>query len=82
MARLWQFSLRSLLAVVAVLSVPCWMLTYRDASVRFWAVALLGPILGGCAGYLAASWAGVWHGVAIGTLLTMIVAFVWITLLR
>jgi len=82
MARLWQFSLRSLLAVVAVLSVPCWMLTYRDASVRFWATALLGPILGGCAGYLAASWAGVWHGVAIGTLLTMIAAFFWITLLR
>jgi len=82
MPRRWQFTLRSLFGVVAVLSVPFWMLTYRDASVRFWAVALLGPILGGCAGYLAASWAGVWHGIALATLLTMIAAFVWITLLR
>ncbi len=82
MARLWQFNLRSLLAVVAVLSVSCWMMTYPDKSVRFWAVVLLGPILGGCAGYLAANWAGVWHGIAIGTLLTMIVAFVWIILPR
>lgn len=82
MPRLWQFSLRSLFAVVAVLSVPCWMLTYRDASVRFWTVVLLGPILGGCAGFLAANWAGVWHGVAIGTLTMVVVALVWITLLR
>ena len=29
MARPWQFSLKSLLAVIAVLSVPFWMVTNR-----------------------------------------------------
>ena len=71
MARPWQFSLKSLLAVTAVLSVPFWMVTHDDKSVRFWGLVLLGPIACGCAGHLAAGWAGIWPGIVIGTALTL-----------
>ena len=73
MARPWQFSLKSLLAVIAVLSVPFWMVTNSDESVRFWGKVLLGPILCGCAGYLAAGWGGIWPGIAIGAILTAVI---------
>lgn len=70
MARPWQFSLKSLLVVMAVLSVPFWMVTNRDGAVRFWGLVLLGPIGCGCAGFLAAGWGGIWPGIAIGAILT------------
>jgi hypothetical protein len=70
MVRPWQFSLKSLLAVTAVLSVPFWMVTNRDVAVRFWGWVLLGPMACGCAGYLAAGWGGIWPGIAIGAILT------------
>ena len=73
MARPWQFSLKSLLAVIAVLSVPFWMVTNSDESVRFWGKVLLGPILCGCAGHLAAGWGGIWPGIAIGAILTAVI---------
>ena len=73
MARPWQFSLKSLLAVMAVLSVPFWMVTNADKSVRFWGLVLLGPILCGCAGYLAAGWGGIWPGIAVGAILTAVI---------
>jgi len=70
MASPWQFSLKSLLTVMAVLAVPMWMVTRDDKSIHFWGLVLLGPILCGCAGHLAAGWAGIWPGIAMGAILT------------
>ena len=67
--RRWQFHLRGLLSVITVLAVPFWLMANRDVAVRFWGVVLLVPILGGCAGYLAAGGAGLWPGVCLAVLL-------------
>jgi hypothetical protein len=74
MQRRWQFGLRSLLGVMAVLAVPFWLLTNPDADVRFWAALLIVPIAGGCAGYLAAGSSGLWPGVCLAVLVGLAVA--------
>jgi hypothetical protein len=70
--RRWQFDLKGLLGVIAVLSVSSWLMTHGDESVRFWGKVLLVPVLGGCAGYLAAGWAGMWPGVCLAVLVGVV----------
>lgn len=72
--RRWQFDLRALLSVVTVLSVPFWLMTNRDIAVRFWGAVLLIPVAGGCAGYLAAGWYGLWPGVGLAVLVSLVLA--------
>ena len=69
-----QFSLRSLLVVIAALSVPFWLMTLDDPSVRFWGTVLLIPVAGGGLGYLAAGGAGLWPGVGLAVLLALVIA--------
>ena len=71
-AKRWQFSLQAMLSVITVLSVPFWLMTNRDVAVRFWGVVLLVPMLGGCAGYLAAGWYGLWPGVCLAVLVGLV----------
>lgn len=78
--RPWQFGLRALLAVIAVLAVPFWLLRHGDAHVRFWGLAVLVPVLGGCAGYLARGWAGAWAGIGIAVLLGLAILLVGLAL--
>jgi hypothetical protein len=67
--RRWQFDLKTMLAVIAALSVPFWMLTNAAYHVRFWGVVVLVLVVGGSGGFLAARWAGVWPGIGITVLL-------------
>ena len=71
-AKRWQFSLQALLSVFTALSVPFWLMTNRDVAVRFWGAVLLVPVLGGCAGYLANGWYGLWPGVCLAVLVGLV----------
>jgi hypothetical protein len=80
MAKLWQFDMRAMLAVVAAIAVPIWMIARGDASVRFWGVVVLSPVVGGCLGFLAAKWAGIWPGIFLGLFVAIVLAPLILTL--
>jgi hypothetical protein len=71
MARPWQFDLRALLIALAALSVPFWMMAHADVAVRFWGLVLLLPVVGGCVGFVAARWAGIWPGICLAVLVEL-----------
>ena len=71
MRKPWQFDLKAMLGVVAALAVIFWMLASQDAEVVFFGLVLLPPVLGGCVGYLAIGWAGIWPGACLAGLLEM-----------
>ena len=69
--RRWQFDLRSMLIMIAVLSPFFAMWTHPDRSVRFYATVLLIPTIGGCVGYAAIGWAGVLAGICFAALIEL-----------
>ena len=72
-----QFSLKAILVIVAVLSVPLAMFATRNGLPRLWGVVLLFPILGGCVGYLAGGGHRAGTGIAIGILASIVFACLW-----
>ena len=69
MAKPWQFNIRSMLIVIAALSVPLCMIARGDIAIRFLGVLILIPTLGGSMVFLAAKWAGIWPGIIIALLI-------------
>ena len=69
MTKPWQFNIKSMLIVIAALSVPLCMIARGDDATRFWGVLVLIPTIGGSMGFLAAKWAGIWPGIIIALLI-------------
>ena len=78
MLRKWQFNLKGLLGVMAAIALPMAMVTSRVPWLQFWGLLLAVPITGGCLGFLAGGWGGVWPGVIIAVVLGLAATWLFI----
>jgi len=69
-----QFSLKAILVIIAILSVPLGMMVSEDGRNILLGMIIALPILFGCIGYLLGKWAGVMIGVLISLVAIWLVA--------
>jgi len=72
MANRPQFSLKAILGIMAVLSVPLAMLATQYGELAEFGLILALPVVGGCVGYCL----GGWKHVGVGALIGLIVMWV------
>jgi len=77
MPRLPQYSLKGILVIITVLSVPLGMLVSRNERWEVLGVAVVFLVVGGLWGYITRGQKGVVIGVTIGLLGTLLFFFVF-----
>jgi len=68
----WQFSLKAILVVIAVLSVPLAMIASRQGAFVLMAALILPAVIGACGGYLVKGWEGAQTWMSRGIMVVLI----------
>jgi hypothetical protein len=72
-----QFSLKAVLNIIAVMSVPLAMIATQNLLLIVWGILLLFPFSGGCTGYLLGGWQRAGDGILFGILANGFLVCLW-----